>query len=153
MPKMKEEAAAIYADVGAALAAADEAKLRKLTTPSCFATMSAAIRDRPAGQRQTWTTIDANASVVQVRIGHHASNAERRFAQVTCRMDAKIIWAITDKKGKSIGGLGSDEAPHETRDTWVFERCIAEPTEPPRWRLKERIAQPQTGDDQYSAAL
>ncbi len=143
VPQFKEEAAEIYAGVGTALATADEATLRKLTTPSCFATMSASLRERPAGQRHKWTTLDVATSVVQVRIGHHASLPERKFAQVTCSIDAKLIWTITDKKGVRIGGLGSKDAPHETVDWWVFERCIAEPPEPPRWRLKERIALPK----------
>jgi predicted lipid-binding transport protein (Tim44 family) len=143
VPTFKEEAAEIYAGVGAALAAADEAKLRQLTTPSCFATMAASLRERPAGQRHKWTTLDVATSVVQVRIGHNASLPERQFAQVTCSLDAKLVWTISDKKGARIGGLGSKDAPHQTLDWWVFERCIASPPEPPRWRLKERIALPK----------
>lgn len=143
VPTFKEEAAKIYAGVGAALAAADEAKLRQLTTPSCFATMAGSLRERPAGQRHKWTTLDVATSVVQVRIGHNASLLERQFAQVTCSIDAKLVWTITDKKGARIGGLGSKDAPHQTLDWWVFERCISSPPEPPRWRLKERIALPK----------
>ena len=145
VPNFKEEAAGIYADVGSALAAADEAELRKLTTPSCFATMASSFRKRPPGQRQKWTTLEAVASVVQVRVGHHASMPGRQFAQVTCKVDAKLVWTIQDKKGVTVGGLGSKDEPHQMRDFWVFERCIAEPPEPPRWRLKERIAQPKEG--------
>lgn len=140
VPTFKEEAAQIYTDVGAALAAADEKQLRMLTTPSCYATMAASLRERPGGQKQRWQTLDVSTSVVQVRIGHHASFPERRFAQVTCSIDAKLVWTITDKKGKSIGGLGTRDQPHASKDWWVFERCISAPPEPPRWRLKERIA-------------
>ena len=143
VPQFKEEAASIYTGVGAALAAADEDQLRKLTTPSCFATMSASLRQRPNGQRHKWSTFDVGTKVVQVRIGHHASFPDRRFAQVTCEIDAKLVWTIKDKKGTIIGGLGSDAEPHRAHDHWVFERCIAAPPEPPRWRLKERIALPK----------
>ena len=140
VPRFKEEAARIYTDVGTALANADEAALRRLTTPSCLAAMLPSLRSRPAGQRQRWETLECNTSVVQVRIGHHASNPDRRFAQVTCGIDAKLVWTITDKKGATVGGLGSAAEPYREKDVWwVFERCISQPAEPPAWRLKEQI--------------
>jgi len=143
VPAFKEEAARVYSDVGQALAAADEVELRRLTTPSCFATMRGSLRDRPAGQRHLWDMLSVEARVLQVRIGHHKSAPERRFAQVTCEIDAKLIWTITDKKGVRVGGVGSVETPHEAKDFWVLERCIAMPLEPPAWRLKERLAVPK----------
>jgi predicted lipid-binding transport protein (Tim44 family) len=140
VPRFKLEAAQIYTDVGDALAAGDEAALRKLTTPSCLTTMLRSLRSRPKGQRHRWETLDVTASVRQVRIGHHASAPERRFAQVTCEIQAQIIWSIKDRKGGRVSGLGSKEAPHAANDIWVFERCIADPVEPPVWRLKEKLS-------------
>lgn len=139
VPMFKEESARIYTDVGVALAARDEKKLRELTTPSCFKQLIASMRKRPKGQRQRWETDSVVASVRQVRIGHHKSSPERKFAQVTCSIDAKIIWTIMDSKGAIISGVGSEDEPHEVNDLWVFERCISQAVEPPRWRLKQRL--------------
>lgn len=144
VPRFKQEAADIYTGVGKALAAADEAALKKLTTASCFAQMLPSLRARPAGQRHAWETLSCTATVVQVRIGHHKSNAERRFAQVTCGIDAQVVYTMQDKKtGAVVGGLGSAAEPyHEKNVWWVFERCISQPVEPPAWRLKEQIRPP-----------
>ena len=143
VPKFREEAEKIYVEVGDALAAADHSRLRKLTTPSCFSAMAAALRDRPKGQRQRWKVLNVKSSIRQVRIGHHATHVERRFAQVTCSIDADLIWEVTDRKGAKVGGLGTADEPHTASDYWVFERCIAQPPEPPAWRLKERLVIPQ----------
>ena len=140
VPLFKDEAARIYSDVGQAIASADKVKLRRLTTPSCYDTMVSSLQGRPAGQRHSWEVLEAQASVLQVRIGHHQSCPERRFAQITTSISAKLIWTIADKSGKTIGGVGSAAAPHEADDLWVFERCIAHEPEPPAWRLKERLA-------------
>lgn len=143
VPAFKQEAAKIYTDVGAALANADEKLLKKLTTPSCFATMKASLRERPNGQRHEWDVRSCIAKVVQVRIGHHASNPGRRFAQVTCEIEASLVWSIFDRKGAIVGGVGSKAQPFEEKGVWwVFERCISQPPEPPAWRLKEQIRAP-----------
>ena len=143
VPRFKAEAAKIYSDVGVALASGDEAALRQLTTPSCFAELAASVRARPVGQRHRWETLSCTASVVQVRVGHHASNPERRFAQVTCAIDASLVWTISDKKGVVVSGLGSSAEPYRDNNVWwVFERCISLPAEPPAWRLKEQIRPP-----------
>ena len=140
VPKFKLESAQIYKDVGKALAAGDKAALKALTTPSCFASMAPSLRARPAGQKQKWKVLECNSSVVQVRIGHHADNPARKFAQATCKIDASLVWTITDKKGKIVGGLGTAAEPFKETDVWwVFERCISMPAEPPAWRLKEQI--------------
>lgn len=140
VPKFKAEAAQIYKDVGKALAMGDKAALKSLTTPTCYAQMEPSLRSRPAGQRQKWKVLECNASVVQVRVGHHQSNPGRRFAQATCKIDASLVWTITDRKGAIVGGLGTASEPFKETDVWwVFERCISMPAEPPAWRLKEQI--------------
>ena len=143
VPAFKQEAAKIYTDVGAALANADVKTLKKLTTPSCFATMKASLRERPTGSATQWDVRSCIAKVVQVRIGHHASNPGRRFAQVTCEIEASLVWSIFDRKGAIVGGVGSKAQPFEEKGVWwVFERCISQPPEPPAWRLKEQIRAP-----------
>ncbi len=139
VPQFKDEAAQIYTSVGTALAAADEAALRQLTTRSCFTTMAQSLRSRPAGERHHWQALDVAASIKQVRIGHHRQTPARRFAQVTAAIDARLVWTITDRRGKRVGGVGSKEEPFTASDFWVFERCISEPAEAPAWRLKERL--------------
>ena len=154
VPKFKLEAAQLYIDVGAALAAGSESKLRNLVTPSCLPALLQSIRARPKGQRHTWETRNVQASIRHVRIGHHASNPGRQFAQITCSIDAQVVWAITDKRtGARVGGVGSAEAPHEAKgDLWIFERCITEPGESqPAWRLKEKMGSLQDAASSQSA--
>lgn len=139
VPKFTIEASEIYTQVGAALAAADEKALRRLTTPSCFAGMRENIRGRPFGQRQKWETLSVTARVRQVRVGHHKSHPERHFAQVTCSIDASVLWTVRDKSGARVGGVGSADEPYQASDLWVFERCVTDPPEPPAWRLKEKM--------------
>jgi predicted lipid-binding transport protein (Tim44 family) len=148
VPAFRDEARQIYGDVGSALARADMSALRKLTTPSCFASLSDSLRQRPKGQRHTWDVVDVAAAVRQVRIGHHKSAPERRFAQVTCSIDAKLVWTIRDGRGRVIGGLGNADAPHVANDFWVFEKCISQPVEPPAWRLKERLVVEQAASSE-----
>ena len=92
VPKFKLEAAQLYIDVGAALAAGSESKLRNLVTPSCLPALLQSIRAPPKGQRHTWETRNVQASIRHVRIGHHASNPGRQFAQITCSIDAQVVW-------------------------------------------------------------
>lgn len=140
VPAFKQEAADLYTKVGAALARGDEASLRRLVTRSCFHILCKDIRARPRGQQQTWQTHEVQAKVRQARIGHHASNANRQFAQVTCAISAKIVWTVADAKtGARIGGVGTSSLPHEVHDLVVFERCISQAAEAnPAWRMKER---------------
>lgn len=145
VPAFKREAGQIWADVGAALAAGDESRLRQLTTRLCFATMAPSLRERPAGQRQRWQTLDVDAKVRSVRIAHHASSPERRFAQITCSVEAGVVWTVLDKKGAVVGGVGSETQPHRTNDLVVFERCVSSPAEPPAWRLKEKTPLKEAG--------
>ena len=134
----KAEASNLWSDVGAAIAAGKADQLRKLTTPSCFATMSQSLKARPEGQRHRWETFGVEAKVRSVRIGHHASSPSRKFAQVTCSIDAKVVWTISDRKGQRVGGVGTSSLPHEVHDLVVFERCISDPVQPPSWRMKDK---------------
>lgn len=145
VPNFRDEAAGIYSRVGAALAAGDEPALRRLTTRSCFSAMSTSLKERARGERHRWDALDVAASIKQVRIGHHVSAPERRFAQITASIDAKLVWTINDSRGARVGGVGSKASPWGTSDYWVFERCISEAVEAPAWRLKERltIAEPE----------
>ena len=136
VPKFKAEAGRIYSDVGAALANADEKRLQQLTTPSCLATMVASIRERPANQRQKMQTLSVNAKIRTVRIGYHASNKDQSFAQITTSIEAKVVWGIWDKKGKRVGGVGSEKLPHVTNDLIIFERCISD--KKGSWKMKEK---------------
>lgn len=80
------------------------------------------------------------ASLKQVRMGHHASQSERRFAQITCAVSAKLVWTIKDARGKMVGGVGSEGEPFAIDDLWVFERCVAGcDGDNPAWRLKARL--------------
>ena len=134
----KAEASNLWSDVGAAIAAGKADQLRKLTTPSCFATMSQSLKARPEGQRHRWETFGVEAKVRSVRIGHHASSPSRKFAQVTCSIDAKVVWTISDRKGQRVGGVGTSSLPHEVHDLVVFDRCISDPVQPPSWRMKDK---------------
>lgn len=136
--KFKQEASKVWSDVGSSIAEGDEDLLRELTTPSCFATMAASFKTRPKGQRHRWETHGVEAKVRSVRIGHHASTPDRKFAQVTCSIDAKIVWTISDRKGHRVGGVGTAALPHEVHDLVVFERCISNPVQAPRWRMKDK---------------
>ena len=142
VPAMKAAAGEIYSEVGSALAAANEAKLKTLLTRSFFKKVLPSLRDRPKDQTQSWDILSVNPKVRNVRIGHHASNADRRFAQVTCQIEAKVVWTVTDRKGTVVGGVGSKSEPWKVNDLVVFERCISQPAEPPAWRMKERMSSP-----------
>ena len=107
IPSLKEDAAKLFCGVGEALADADKRRLQRLTTPMCYSTMSSSLRSRPLGEKHSYRAFDAVASVKQVRVGHHASNPNRRFAQATCIISAKVIWTIKDAKGKLVGGVGN----------------------------------------------
>ena len=143
MPHFKRHAAQRFDGVGAALAAADEPALRELTTPSCFAAMMPTIRNRPAGQRQLWHSQNVDAKIKQVRIGHNASAPNMQYAQVTCEIDAEVVWEILSPRGEVIGGTGKKGEPFRAQSNWVFEGCIsikADPAAPLHaWRLKERL--------------
>lgn len=140
VPAFKQTAAEIYGAVGAAFAAGDLGALKRLTTPSCHAVMRDALKSRADGERHEWETLDVRTSIKQVRIGNHKSTPGRQFAQVTCSIDATLIWSVFDRHGKRVGGMGSSEEPHALNDLWVFERCISEPAEKsPTWRLKEKL--------------
>lgn len=138
VPNFRSEAQALFCSVGDALAKADEHKLRGLTTPMCFATMAASLKARPTGERHEWKAVEVVASMKQVRVGHHASNEERKFAQITARITAKLVWSIRDRKGALVGGVGSPDAPFAIDDYWVFERCIGDDAAA-AWRLKARL--------------
>lgn len=143
VPAFKVEAARIYTEVGKALAASDHQSLRKHTTPSCYQQLAPSLDARPAGQRHKWESLGCAASVVQVRIGHHQNTPDRRFAQVTCAIDAQLVYTITDKTGAVVGGVGSAAEPYRETDVWwVFERCISQAADTPAWRLKEQIRKP-----------
>lgn len=147
--KFKAEAGNLWSKVGAAVAEGSAAKLKKLTTPSCYTAMAKSLK-RPAGQRHAWEVFDVEAKVRSVRIGHHASAPERKFAQVTCSIDASIMWSISDSWGKHLGGVGSKEAPHTVNDIVVFERCITNPVEKPMWRMKEKWRAEMKTDNESS---
>jgi hypothetical protein len=136
VPLFKTHAAVLFEEVGVALARADEAALARLTTPSCLATMRAALKARPKGQRHSWISHGADASIKQIRLGHSSRERHRKFAQVTCAIEAKMVYEIRDKEGKLVGSTGSEAAPHALTDVWVFERVLAEGG---AWRLKERL--------------
>jgi len=140
VPTFRQTAAEIYGGVGAAFAAGDLGTLRQLTTPSCYALMCDALKSRAGGERHEWETLDLRTSIKQVRIGNHKSTPGRQFAQVTCAIDATLIWSVFDQHGKRVGGMGTSEEPHAVSDLWVFERCISDPAEKsPTWRLKEKL--------------
>ena len=141
VPSFKKEAASIFCGVGTALASADHRKLRTLTTPMCYATMSGSLSQRPAGEQHLWEALDVTASLKQVRVGHHKSSPDHRFAQITCAVNAKLIWSIRDAHGQAIGGVGTAEEPFDLSDYWVFERCITGDAagDAHSWRLKARI--------------
>jgi len=136
VPLFKVEAARLFGEVGAALAAADERKLRQITTPSCLQAMRASLRARPRGQRHSYRPRQIEAYIKQVRIGHNASNREMKFAQVTAHIRGQLVWEITNAKGEIVGGVGSEEDPFTVDDYWVFERYLADDG---AWRLKERL--------------
>ena len=143
IPGLKEDAAALFCGVGEALADADKRRLQQLTTPMCYSTMSASLRSRPLGEKHSYRAFDAVASVKQMRVGHHASNPGRRFAQATCIINAKVVWTITDAKGKLVGSVGTENEPFDLSDYWVFERLISgEGSDSGSWRLKVRLEMP-----------
>ena len=148
MPRFKAFAADNFCKVGEAFAAADEASLRQLTTASCFRTLQSSLQSRPAGQSHRWRSFGVDARIKQVRLGHHASDHEVRFAQVTCEILARIVWELHDSNGEVIGKTGSDGDPFRVNDFWVFERNISvgakQPDSPQTWLLKERLKQPAT---------
>ena len=137
VPGFKTTAAEIYDAVGAALAAADGARLRLLTTPSCFTKMAASLRARGVGERHEWRALGTRASIKQVRIGHNASAGTVQYVQVTAHIDARLVWQVRDAEGALVGGAGAEGAPFNASDYWVFERCLAGVH--PAWRLKERL--------------
>ena len=137
--EFKAQAADLFTNVGQALARADEKRLATLTTPSCFRQMLASLRARPQGQVHTWSCPDITASIKQARIGYNASDKDVKYAQLTCAIDAKIVWEIRNDAGKLIGSTGSEEAPHALRDFWVMERCLSESASRSGWQLKERL--------------
>eukprot|EP00966_Prymnesium_polylepis_P030876 718327-Prymnesium_polylepis.1 len=143
VPRLKADAAQIFCDVGGALATGDLRRLQELTTPMCYSTMSKSLLARPKGETHNYRALDAQASVVQFRVGHHASEPDRKFAQATCSISAKVVWTIKDGRGKAIGGVGTEDAPFELCDHWVFERIIeGEGAESSTWRLKVRLDMP-----------
>lgn len=136
VPTFKTHAALLFEEVGVALARADEAELARLTTPSCLATMLPALRSRAKGEKHQWISHGVNASIKQIRLGHSSRNRDRKFAQVTCAIEAKMVYEVRDASGKLVGSTGSEAAPHAVTDFWVFERMLAEGG---TWRLKERL--------------
>ena len=136
VPSFKSEAVALYEHVSLALAAKDLPTLESLTTPTCLASLSESIKARPLWQQHTWEAREIVASVKQVRFAHSASQPERRYAQVTCGIKAKIMWTILDANGKKVGGLGTAEEPYVVDDHWVFERALAADGV---WQIKTRL--------------
>jgi len=136
VPQFKAHSAGLFEEVGVALAQADEARLQRLTTPSCFETMRPALRSRPKGQRHSWTSHGVVSSIKQIRVGFSSSDRERKFAQVTCAIEAQMVYEIHDTAGKLVGSTGSAATPHSLTDIWVFERMLAPGG---AWRLKERL--------------
>ena len=168
----KQEAARVYEAVGAALAAGDEAALRELCTPSCFEQLKESLRARSQHEHHHWEVVELAASPAAIRIGKQQqqqqqqqrqqatgpsysspSGGERLFAQLTCRIDARVVWEVvrdTSHGGVHVRRIGSKDDPHVVAHHWVLERCIGEPAcdsvaEPPSmWRLKARL-QPSAG--------
>lgn len=139
VPRLREEAAQIFCDVGDALARRDKRRLKQLTTPMCYSSMEKALQVRPSGEVHQYRAVEASANVKQFRIGHLASDSTRRFAQATCLINAKVVWEIKDAEGQRIGGVGTEDEPHQLSDLWVFERCISgDNSEVMSWRLKLR---------------
>ena len=174
----RKEASRIYRAVGSALAARDEAALQELTTPSCFEDMQKSLNSRKRNHLVHWKVLQLTASAEQMRIGKQrrsayassaavdciassssaasASSASVIFAQLTCRINARVIWEVIDTSGggrqRQRGGgrlwrcgVGSASAPHELSDTWVLERCISHGGEGlprARWRLKAKLVEP-----------
>jgi predicted lipid-binding transport protein (Tim44 family) len=136
VPVFKRHAAVLFEEVGVALARADEAALARLTTPSCLATMRVALKARPRGQRHAWISHGVDASIKQIRLGHSSRDRTRKFAQVTCSIEARMVYEIRDGAGKLVGSTGSEDAPHALTDLWVMERVLVEGG---TWRLKERL--------------
>ena len=48
------------------------------------------------------------------------------------------MWTIKDRKGQRVGGVGTKDEPFTVNDLVCFERCITNPSEPPKWRMKEK---------------
>lgn len=136
VPLFKTHAAVLFEEVGVALARADETALARLTTPSCLATMRAALKARPNGQRHSWISHGVDASIKQIRLGHSSRDRSRKFAQVTCAIDARMVYEIRDGAGKLVGSTGTEAAPHALTDVWVLERVLVDGG---IWRLKERL--------------
>jgi len=147
VPTFRGEAGELYRQVSLALAAADVKRLKKLTTPSCYALLADSVKKRPAGQRHAWEATEVAASVKQVRLAHNAKDPDRQYAQVTCSIAAKLVWVIEDASGAKVGGLGTAEAPYATDDYWVFERLLPPASPAPSmplgeegvWRIKSRL--------------
>ena len=172
-----KEAARVYAAVGSALAARDEVALRELTTPTCFKSMQKSLNSRKRSHLVHWEVLQLTASVEKVRTGKQRRSAYATsasvdcvaspssatssysssvlFAQLTCRIDARVIWEVID--ASSAGGrlrrhgTGPASAPHELSDTWVLERCISLGGEgqggegglpATSWRLKAKLVEP-----------
>ena len=147
VPTFRSEAGELYRQVSLALAAADVKRLKKLTTPSCYALLADSVKKRPVGQRHAWEATEVAASVKQVRLAHNSKDPDRQYAQVTCSIAAKLVWVIEDSSGAKVGGLGSVEAPYATDDHWVFERLLHPASPAPSmplgeegvWRIKSRL--------------
>ncbi len=144
----KKEAASLFDRVGDALARADERALARLTTPSCHKPMAASLRARPRGEEHSWAVSGITASIKQARVGHNATNKDIHYAQLTCAIDAQVIWEIR-RKGERVGGVGSAEQPHALCDYWVMERCLSDDPQvaaSSAWKLKMRLGDVAAAD-------
>ena len=148
----KQEAARVYEAVGAALAAGDEAALQELCTPSCFEQLKDSLRTRSQHEHHHWDVVELAASPKAIRISSE-SDGGRLFAQLTCRIDARVVWEVvrdSSRGGEHVRRIGSKGDPHVVAHHWVLERCIGEPIcegvaeASSMWRLKARL-QPMAG--------
>ena len=106
-------------------------------TPSCLRSMLPALKARPRGQRHSWTSHGVTASIKQIRLAHATQTGgeeQRRYAQVTCVVDAAMVYEISG--AGETASTGSSEAPHQLCDVWVYERALGDGGS---WRLKERL--------------